>query len=195
MTKAEFLSELRRALAQLPPEEVEKRLGYYEELFADMQEDGLTEQEAAAKLGDPVQIAQELLTELPLGTLVKTRVKPAGGWTALSIVLVMLGSPVWLPLLLAAFAVLLALLIVLWALVFSFGAVVLAMGVTAAALLGGLFFGYLAASPLMLTGLAFIAGGLCVLGFLALKPLCRGMATLCVSLVKWIKSLFIKKEG
>lgn len=195
MTRAEFLSGLRRGLSQLPPEELEKQLAYYEELFDDMQEDGLTEQEAAERLGDPARIAQELLTELPLGTLVKTRVKPTGGWTALRIVLIVLGSPVWLPLLLAAGVVLLSLLIVLWALALSFGAVVLALGVTAVALLGGLFFGYLSASPLMLLGLACIAGGVCILGFLALKPLCRGIAALCAALIKWIKSLLIKKEG
>ena len=51
MNKAEFLDTLRRALSQLPPEELEKQIAYYEELFADMREDGLSEQEAAAKLG------------------------------------------------------------------------------------------------------------------------------------------------
>lgn len=192
MTRVEFLSELRRCLAQLPPEETDKRLAYYEELFADMQEDGLTEQEAAARLGDPAEVAQDLLTDLPLGTLVKTRVKSAGGLSALTIVLLVLGFPLWFPLLIAFAAVILSILITLWALVLSFGAVVLALGVTAAALLGGVFFGYLAASPLMLLGLALIAGGVCLLGALLLKPLCRGMAKLCTQLVKWVKSLFIK---
>ena len=58
MNKAEFLDALRRALSQLPPEELDKQIAYYEELFADMQEDGLSEEEAAAKLGDPAQIAR-----------------------------------------------------------------------------------------------------------------------------------------
>lgn len=195
MTKLEYLAALRRALSQLPPEELDRQLAYYEELFEDMLEDGLTEQEAAARLGDPAQIAQELLTELPLGTLVKTRVRSAGSPSALTVVLLVLGFPLWFPLLAAAGAVVLAVLVTLWALVLSFGAVVLALAVTAGALLGGIFFGYLAASPLMLLGLSLIAGGVCVLGALLLKPLCRGMGKLCAALVKGIKSLFIKREG
>lgn len=195
MNKAEFLDTLRRALSQLPPEELEKQIAYYEELFADMQEDGLSEQEAAAKLGDPTQIAQELLIELPLGTLVKSCVKSAGRLSGLNIVLLVLGFPVWFPLLLSFGAVLLAVLIVLWSLVLSFGVVVLALGIVAVAAPIGLFVKLVSASPLLLIGSALIAGGLCVLGALALKPLCRGMAKLCAAIFKGIKSLFIKKEG
>ncbi|MBQ6464705.1 MAG: DUF1700 domain-containing protein [Oscillospiraceae bacterium] len=195
MNKAEFLDTLRRALSQLPPEELEKQIAYYEELFADMQEDGLSEQEAAAKLGDPTQIAQELLIELPLGTLVKSCVKSAGRLSGLNIVLLVLGFPVWFPLLLSFGAVLLAVLIVLWSLVLSFGVVVLALGIVAVAAPIGLFVKLVSASPLLLIGSALIAGGLCVLGALALKPLCRGMAKLCTAIFKGIKSLFIKKEG
>ena len=195
MSRAEFMAALRGALEQMPPEEREKQLSFYEELFDDMQEDGLTEQEAASRLGDPAQIARELLTELPLGTLVKTRVKSAGGLSALNIALLVLGFPLWFSLLAAVGAVLLAFFITLWALALSFGAVVLALGVTAGALLGGVFFGYLAASPLMLLGMAMIAAGACLLGALLLRPLCRGLAKLCAGLFKKIKSLFIKKEG
>lgn len=195
MNKAEFLDTLRRALSQLPPEELEKQIAYYEELFADMQEDGLSEQEAATKLGDPTQIAQELLIELPLGTLVKSCVKSAGRLSGLNIVLLVLGFPVWFPLLLSFGAVLLAVLIVLWSLVLSFGVVVLALGIVAVAAPIGLFVKLVSASPLLLIGSALIAGGLCVLGALALKPLCRGMAKLCAAIFKGIKSLFIKKEG
>ncbi len=194
MNKAEFLDALRGALSQMPPEELDRHLAYYEELFADMQEDGLTEQEAAAKLGDPAQIAQELLMELPLGTLVKTRVKSAGGLSALNIALLVLGFPLWLPLLLAFGAVLLAILISLWAVVLSLGAAVLALGLVSAASLVGIFLSVVSASPLLLIGTALIAGGLCVLGALALRPLCRGMAKLCALFFKWIKSWFIKRE-
>ena len=195
MNKAEFMDALRRALSQLPPEELDKQLAYYEELFADMQEDGLSEQEAAAKLGDPSQVAQELLMELPLGTLVKTRVKSAGGVSALNVVLLVLGFPLWFPLLLAFGAVLLAVLISLWAVVLSFGVVVLALGLSATALLFAVFFSFFSASPLLLIGASLVAGGLCVLGALVLRPLCRGMAKLCAWLFRQIKSLFIKKEA
>lgn len=195
MSRTEFLSALRLRLAQMPPEELERQIAYYDELLNDMTEDGLDEREAVEKLGDPAQIAQELLMEMPLGTLVKSRVKSEGGLSAMTVVLLVLGFPLWFPLLLSVAAVLLAVLITLWALVLSLGAVVLSLGITAGALLGALFFGYLAVSPLMLAGLALIAGGLCILGYLLLRPLARGMAKLCAELMKWVKSLFIKKEG
>ena len=94
MTKREFLDILRRGLRQLPPEEAQKRLAYYEELLNDMTEDGMTEQEATAKLGDPAALAREILQEQPMATLVKTRMKPQNGWTAAGIVALVLGIAV-----------------------------------------------------------------------------------------------------
>ena len=41
MTKERFLQELTRRLRQLPPDEVERQRAYYEELLADMMEDGM----------------------------------------------------------------------------------------------------------------------------------------------------------
>ena len=102
MNKSEFLHILRSCLGQLTAEEREQNIAYYEELFSDMLEEGMSEEEAAAHLGDPEQIAREILAEQPLPLLVKSRVRPSGGWTALSITLIVLGSPVWLPLLMAA---------------------------------------------------------------------------------------------
>ena len=101
MTKADFLQLLERALAQLPEEERQANLEYYSELLDDMLEEGMTEAEATAKLGSPSQIAQSILQEVPLGKLVSTRMKPKSGWTPLAIVLAVVGSPVWVPLLLA----------------------------------------------------------------------------------------------
>ena len=196
MTKADYLQVLRAHLTQMPPEERESHLAYYEELIDDMLEDGMTEAEAAEHLGDPAVIAQELLTELPLGTLVKTRVRPSGGWTALTVVLLVLGSPVWLPLLLSLAVVVLALLIVLWSLVLSFGIVVLALGLSAPAAIIGMFLGYAGTGSLLtVIGAALICAGLCVLGVLAFPAIFRGAARLCTALFRWIKSLFIKKEG
>ena len=104
MTKADFLQLLERALAQLPEEERRANLEYYSELLDDMLEEGMTEAEATAKLGSPSQIAQSILQEVPLGKLVSTRMKPKSGWTPLAIVLAVVGSPVWVPLLLLAAA-------------------------------------------------------------------------------------------
>ncbi len=194
MNRQEYLEKLRRALAQMPQEELEKQIAYYDELISDMCEDGMTEPEATARLGDPGAVAAELLAALPLGTLVKTRIRSAGGLSALNIVLLVLGFPLWFPLLVSAFAVVLSLLVTLWALAISFGAVVLALGLSALALPFALIFGFVEGSPLMLVGMALAAAGLCVLGALLIPPVFRGVAALCRACGRGLKSIFIKKE-
>ena len=192
MNKQEYLEKLRRALAQMPPEELEKQLAYYDELISDMCEDGMSEAEAVARLGEPDAVAAELLAALPLGTLVKSRIRSAGSLSALNIVLLVLGFPLWFPLLVSAFAVVLSLLVTLWALAISFAAVVL--GLSAIAIPLALVFGFAEGSPLVLIGLALVCAGLCVLGALLIPPLFRGVAALCRAIFRGVKSIFIKKE-
>lgn len=193
MNKQEYLAALRRALEQMPPEEREKQLAYYDELICDMCEDGMSEEEAAARLGDPNAVAQELLAELPLSTLVKTRISSGGSLSPLVIALLVLGFPLWFPLLASAFAVVLSLLITLWALFVSYAAVVFALGLCAVATPLALVFGFAEGSPLVLVGLALTSAGLCVLGARLIPPLFRGLTALCRAVVRSVKSIFIKK--
>lgn len=193
MNKQEYLAALRRALEQMPPEEREKQLAYYDELICDMCEDGMSEEEAAARLGDPNAVAQELLAALPLSTLVKTRISSGGSLSPLVIALLVLGFPLWFPLLASAFAVVLSLLITIWALFVSYAAVVFALGLCAVATPLALVFGFAEGSPLVLVGLALTSAGLCVLGALLIPPLFRGLTALCRAVVRSVKSIFIKK--
>ena len=195
MNKSEFLRILRQCLGQLPAEEREQNIAYYEELFSDMLEEGMSEEEAAAHLGDPEQIAREILAEQPLPRLVKSRVRPSGGWTALSITLIVLGSPVWLPLLIALAAVLLSVFVVIWALILTVLAAALAVGVSAVALVLAAIFGYLKISGFLLTGLALICVGLCLLTGLLAAALCRAAVRGGKWLWRQIKKLLVKKEG
>ena len=195
MNKSEFLHILRSCLGQLTAEEREQNIAYYEELFSDMLEEGMSEEEAAAHLGDPEQIAREILAEQPLPRLVKSRVRPSGGWTALSITLIVLGSPVWLPLLIALAAVLLSVFVVIWALILSVLAAALAIGVSAVALVLAAIFGYLKISGFLLTGLALICVGLCLLTGLLAAALCRAAVRGGKWLWRQIKKLLVKKEG
>ena len=193
MNKQEYLGALEYALAQMPPEEREKHLAYYDELICDMCEDGMSEEEATSRLGDPNAVAQELLAALPLATLVKTRIRSGGSLSPLVIALLVLGFPLWFPLLASVFAVVLSLLITLWALFVSYAAVVFALGLCAVATPLALVFGFAEGSPLVLVGLALTSAGLCVLGALLIPPLFRGLAALCRAVVRSVKSIFIKK--
>lgn len=196
MSKADFLRLLERALAQLSEEERQKNLEYYSELLDDMMEEGMTEAEATAKLGSPSQIAQSILQEVPLGKLVSTRMKPKSGWTPLAIVLAVVGSPVWVPLLLAGVAVVLALFVSIWALGFAAIAVVIALAVAVVAAPIIAIRAAMLTLPvgLMLLGAGLVLLGLCVLGGLMAVELCRLLWQLTVWLAHKIKGLFIRKE-
>ena len=109
MNKQEFLSALQNALAGLPKKDRQKTLDFYSEMIDDRMEDGLTEEAVIAQIGTPEDIAAQVLAELP----VKQSGSIAGKvWIA---ILLVLGSPVWLSLLIAAAAVLLAVLVVVFA--------------------------------------------------------------------------------
>ncbi len=61
MNKYEFLSQLRNALSNLPTEEREAAMSYYEEFFSDAGEEN--EQAVIASLGTPEELARSILSE------------------------------------------------------------------------------------------------------------------------------------
>lgn len=196
MTKREFLEELRGRLAQLPRDEVEKQLAYYAELIDDMMEDGILEERAVEKLGDAGKIAQTVLQEMPLHMLVKSRVKPGGGWTALSIVLLILGAPIWLPIALAMFAVLLTVYLVIWSVVVVLFAAVLAIALCGLALIVAIFlFPATLSLKIFSFGAGLALGGLSILAFFGALAAAKGLLRLTVIIARGIKSLFIRKEN
>ena len=196
MTKADFLQLLERALSQLSEEERRANLEYYSELLDDMLEEGMTEAEATAKLGSPAAIAESILQEMPLSKLVSTRMKPKSGWTPLAIILAVVGSPVWVPLLLAGVAVVAALFVSIWALaaVAVVGVLALALAVIAAPVLAVRAAVLTLPLGLLLLGGGLVLLGLCVLGGLMAVELCKLLAQLTVLLARKIKGLFIRKE-
>ena len=165
-------------------------------LLDDMLEEGMTEAEATAKLGSPSQIAQSILQEVPLGKLVSTRMKPKSGWTPLAIVLAVVGSPVWVPLLLLAAALVLSLFVSIWALGVAAVAVVVGLAVAggAAPILAIRAAVLTLPLGLLLLGGGLVLLGLCVLGGLMAVELCKLLWQLTVWLAHKIKGLFIRKE-
>ena len=119
MTKQEFLSALRKRLSKLPKQETEERLAFYSEIIDDRIEEGSTERDAVQSLGTVEEIASQIIAEIPLTKIVKERIKPKRRLNALEIVLLVLGSPIWLSLGIAAFAVLVSVYAVLWSVVIS----------------------------------------------------------------------------
>lgn len=132
MNKQEYLARLRAALACLPEGEIEESVAFYTEMIDDRVADGLTEEEATAQLDDPKAAARAIIADLPVvpRTVVRTKQRNrALYWT-----LVILGSPLWLTLLLAAGMLVLAGLLTIWCLIL--GLWLLAAGLLAGGPLG-----------------------------------------------------------
>ena len=107
MRKQEFLSQLQKGLIGLPQEDIEEQLVFYSEMIEDRIEEGLPEEEAVAAIGPVEEVVSQIVAETPFSKLVKERIKPKRALRAWEIVLLVLGSPLWLSLLIGAFAVLL----------------------------------------------------------------------------------------
>ena len=100
MNKDEFLNDLRHALKGLPYEEVNKTLDYYSELIDDAVEDGADEKTFIAGLEDADTIAGRITDETSIRKLVAREVK-GKRFSVPAIVLIIVGSPIWLSILIA----------------------------------------------------------------------------------------------
>ena len=131
MTKQEFLEQLQNGLGALTESDARERLNFYSEMIDDRMEEGLSEQEAVAQIGDVNEIIASILDEIPQRTPEQMLAKieqPAQqkeapkkrskkGMETWQIVMLILGAPLWIPLLIAAFSVVIALIAVLWSVV------------------------------------------------------------------------------
>ena len=175
MNKEQFLNELRSRLNGLPRAELEERLFFYGEMIDDRVEDGLTEEEAVAGIGTVDEIVDQILEEVPLSALVKEKVRQRRGLKIWEIILIVLGFPVWLPLLISAFAIALSLYVVLWSIMISIWAVDLSL---AACAVGG-----------VLSAVWYL-----VKGFYGCVELTKAHIRLTKKMVLGVKAMFIGKE-
>lgn len=164
MTKLKFLLTLHEKLSTLPQEEVEERLRFYSEMIEDRMEEGVPEEEAVAAVGSIEEIAAQITAEIPASKIEKEIAKPKRRWSAGEITLLILGSPVWVSLLIAAFAVALSLYISWWTVLISLWAV----------------FGSMIACGFcgIVTGVAYALGGYTATGLasLGVSVACLGLA-------------------
>lgn len=198
MTKTEFILELNALISGLPADEVEGRLDFYSEMIDDLMEEGLTEAEAVAKLGNVHDVAEQIIRDTPFSKIVKAKMKQKRKVGAGEILLLILGFPLWFPLLIAAFAVILSLYLSLWAVVISLWAVEISLG---ASVLGCIAGGAILAgtgkylSGFALVGAALVVAGLSIFFFFACKYATIGTSLLGKKIVLGIKKSFVKKEA
>ena len=63
MNKYEWFFEFRAKLASIDPDDRQKAVDYYEELYADKQEQGSSEAEILSEFGSPVEAAAKLIDD------------------------------------------------------------------------------------------------------------------------------------
>lgn len=198
MNKLEFLAQLREALSGLPKEDIEERLDFYSEMIDDRIEEGLSEEEAVSQIGEINEIVSQIVADTPFYKIVKKRISKRKKLSALEIILLALGSPIWLSLLVAALAVILAVYVSFWAIIISLWAVFVAVAAcTVAGFLGGIT---LALTGNVLSGIALIAAGFVLAGigiflFLGCKLITKAILLMTKKTGIAIKNCFIKKGG
>ena len=198
MNKQAFLTQLRKGLSGLPREDMEERLTFYREMIEDRMEEGLPEAEAVKAVGEVDGIIAQIIAEKPAVSIPKEQNKPVRRWRAWEIVLLALGSPVWVSLLISAIAVLLSLYAALWAVVISLWA---AFGALAGSALGGIISGVAcicadnALPGAAVIAMALVCAGLAIFAFYGCKAATRGTVALTKRIPRWVKGCFGKKEA
>lgn len=198
MTKQEFLSELRARLASLPAKDIEEHLDYYCEMIDDRIEEGLSEEDAVAAVGTVPDVAAQILAEEPIEEEAPKKRKARRKMRGWEITLLVLGSPIWLSLLIAAFSVLFSLIVSAWAVAVSLWSVFFALAGSAVGfVIGGIG---LMITGHGVTGVAVFAGGLVTAGlsifaFFGCRALTKEMALATKKTIIGIKKCVAGREG
>lgn len=197
MNKQEFLAQLRKELSGLPQDDVEDRLTFYFELIEDQMEEGLSEEEAVSAVGSVNEIVAQVVADIPLTKIAKERIRPKRRLGAGEITLLALGSPIWLSLGIAVFAVVLSLYISLWAVIISFWAVFVSLaGCSIGGVLSCVIFatGGNGASGAAMLAAGIVCAGLSIFMFFGCWAATKGGVILIKKVAIWIKNCFIKRE-
>ena len=198
MSKQDFLTKLRKGLSGIPQNEIEERLTFYSEIIEDHMEEGLSEAEAISAIGSVDEIIAQVIAEIPLSKIAKERIVPKRRLGVGEIVLLALGSPIWLSLGVAVLAVILSIYISLWAVIISLWSVFASF---ASCSVGGVIscvnflVGGNGASGVVMLSAGIICAGLSIFMFYGCKAVTDGILLLTKKMAIWIKNLLIKKEA
>jgi len=187
MDKREFLARLRKGLSGLNPADGEERINFYSEMIDDRMEEGVSEEDAVSEIGSIDDIVGQITAEVP----------PAPQKRSLKvweIVLLALGSPIWISLGIAAAVVIISVYVSLWAVIISLWAV---FGTVAACAVSSIpacvalcIDGHILSGIAMLAA-GIVCAGLSVFAFYGCTLVTKHTVNLTVLCVK---KLFRKKE-
>ena len=197
MSKQEFLRLLRQGLKGLPTTDIEERVMFYGEMIEDRIEEGLSEDEAVLSVGSVEKIVEQVVADTPFAKIAKERIKPKRQIKVWEIVLLAIGSPIWLSLIIALIAVIFSVYVSLWSVIISLWSVFVSL--VACAVGGVVACAVLSVTSSVYTGVAMLSAGLVCAGlsivmFYCCKLATKGILFVTKKIAVWLKNCFIKKE-
>ena len=197
MTKKEFLEILSYSLSALNKSDKDERLNFYAEMIEDRIEEGYSEEDAVGSVGDPEVIGAQILSEYSYVKKASKKTSTKRKLHTWEIVLLAVGSPVWVPLAIAAAAIVFTLYVVFWAVVGSIWAAPVslsAVGLAGLSILPAIYFiqGNLLGG-IAIIGLGVFSAGLAIFAFYGCIKATKGGAILTKKTVLGIRSLFVGK--
>ncbi len=198
MTKKEFLCELKKGLTGLPKKDVEERLAFYGEMIDDRMEEGASESEAVAGIGDVDKVVSQIVNDIPLMRIIKEKISPKRNLKGYEIALIIMGFPLWFPLSIALCAVLFSLYIVFFALIGSLWAIDVSFSVTALGFTGLSLIRFAQGAPLpgaAMLGIGLFLAGIAILAYFGFAAASKGMICFTKKSFAGFKKSFIKKEA
>ena len=197
MNKQKFINTLEKRLVGLPQKDIDDRISFYSEMIDDYMEEGLSEKDAISKIGSIEEVVSQLVADTPLTKIVKERIQPKRKLSALEIILLVLGSPIWLSVFITVFAVILSIYAAFWSMIIALWASFAAFAVCAFAGVAGIIL--YACEGRLLAGIAILGGGIACAGFAILmffvcKFATKGVLRLTKMIILGIKSSILKRR-
>lgn len=204
MSKEQFLQAIRKQISGLPKQDIERFLDYYAEMIDDRMEDGLSEEAAVEAMGTVDEIVEQILAD---ATISEEKPQAENRQTenrksfpklgTMEIVLLILGLPIWLPLLLSAFAVLLAVYITIWSVAVTLYVADVAFVVGAVAGIGAGVMQIVSGEitqAIFLFGSGLVCTGISILWFFGCNLIIKYIIKLTTMIFKWLKGCIVRKE-
>ena len=197
MNRQEFTSALRDRLRKehVSREEIDDALTYYSEAIDDRTEDGMSEEDAVAALGGIDQAVAAVCADRPVVRRAISRVCVSRTTIVVTVVLLVLGSIAWIPIVLGLGILAIGVYLAIWALVASLwlaDASLVLMGIIGVPLLAHAVASGMVLSGVLQMGCTFVMGGLGVLlvPVMSLATGCLAKASL--TFARWVGHFFTK---
>ncbi|MFB0921785.1 MAG: DUF1700 domain-containing protein [Oscillospiraceae bacterium] len=186
MTKIEYLKKLKRALKQVRHEERGKSLAYFGEVIDDRMEEGITEETAVSELESVEDAAERIIAE----AAAQGQLKPKR--SALEITLIVVGFPLWFPVLLTVSLVVLTVYALVWVIIGALFLVSAALAVSGIAGIIGLFMYMGSSAAFAIFGVGLVCSGHGIALFIQVLHMAKAYAKATPAI--WNK-LIDRKEG